>query len=347
MPNVIDIAPPPLTAGPQVLRLLAAEPAGAIVAALADGPLRSGRLKEALPAHSPRTVYRRLEELERLGVIARQRLHLSPPAIAYELTAPAGRDLLDLVEGPIGGWLRLQGGKSVPGQASFSLALLAEAWESQIFHSLSCDSRSLTELGEKTDLTHHQAGRRAKRLAAAGILDRSSGRDRITRYRLSDQGRLGAALIAAASRWEDEYISDPKAGSLDVDDCTALLAGALSIPRLPQFFGRVLGLTVEADPNADVEPRFAALWAEVAEAGRRSLRIRSRFGSGRLGSWLCLSLAGGPRRRQARRPAGWRRQGARRRSPDSPERSPTPTHLSRRCQKRPGDRSRRAIFGTA
>src|SRR5690349_757793 len=93
VPVPTDIAELSRTAGSRVLRLIAADPSAAIVGALSDGPLRSGRLREALPAHSPRTVYRRLEELERLGVLERQRLNASPPAIAYELTAPAGRDM--------------------------------------------------------------------------------------------------------------------------------------------------------------------------------------------------------------------------------------------------------------
>lgn len=267
MANAIEIAEAPAAAGSRVLRLLAADPSAAIVSSLAEGPVRSGRLKEQLPAHSPRTVYRRLEELERLGVIDRQRLNLNPPAIAYALTSPAGRGMLDVVEGPMDGWLRLQAGQRVGERPSGSLALLAESWETQIFHALSCEERSLTELAEQTRLTLHQAARRAKRLAAAGILDRRTGKDRITRYLLSDIGRLGAAVIGAATRWEAAYLVEPSTGSLDLEDCTALLAGALSLPRLPPHSGRVLGLTVEAEPNGRREPRIASLWAEVREAG--------------------------------------------------------------------------------
>jgi DNA-binding HxlR family transcriptional regulator len=297
MANAIDIAEPSVAAGSSILRLLAADPSAAIVAVLADGPLRSGRLREALPSHSARTVYRRLEELERLGVIERLRLNVNPPAIAYELTAPAGRDLLDVVEGPVEGWLRLQASSQLEERRSASLALLAETWETQIFHALGCEERSLTEIGEETELTHHQAGSRAKRLAAAGILDREAGKDRITRYLLSDVGRLGAAVIGAAARWEETHLTDSGNGRLDLDDCTSLLAGALALPRLRGYGGRVFGLTVEAEPNGSGEPRVASVWAEVGETGAVACGLGSgprpdAWAHGAIPAWLAALVDG-------------------------------------------------------
>jgi len=297
MPNAIDIAETPVAAGSRVLRLLAADPSAAIVSAVAEGPLRSGRLKEALPTHSPRTLYRRLEELERLGALERQRLNVSPPAIAYELTAPAGRDLLDIVEGPVAGWLRLHARERLGERTSASLSLLAEAWETQIFHGLSCDERSLTEIGEETELTHHQAGRRAKRLAAAGILDRETGKDRITRYLLSDLGRLGAGVIGAAARWEETYLAGSMGDPLELDDCTALLAGALALPRLQPYSGSVLGVTVEAEPNGNGSSRVASLWAEVGEAGAVACGFGpapnpNAWAHGSVAAWLAALIDG-------------------------------------------------------
>jgi len=298
MPSATELAEPPVAAGSRILRLLAADPSAAIVCALADGPLRSARLNEGTPAYSPRTLYRRLGELERLGVVERQRLAVTPPAVAYELTAPAGRELLSIIEGTVAGWLRRHAGEPVQAQASASLALLAEAWETGIFRGLSCVERSLTELGEATELTHHQVGRRAKRLASAGILDRRVGSDHITRYLLSESGRLGAAAIAAAVRWEQDYRPQLAARQLSLADGTALVASALSLPRLASHAGQVFGLTVQAQGDGDGRaPRFSALWAEVDEAGEIACRSGPApepdgWAHGSVDAWLAALLDG-------------------------------------------------------
>jgi len=266
MPSATELPESPVAAGSKVLRLLASEPSTAIVGHLAEGPLRSSRLMERLPTCSPRTVYRRLADLERLGAIARRRLAITPPAVAYELTAPVGEDLLRAVEGPVQGWLRYRKGIATEVHASVSLNLLAESWETSIFHELSCRERALTGLGEAVGLTHHQIGRRAKRLAAAGILDRNVGEDRMTRYSLSESARLGASVIAAVARWEADHVRGSKA-SLDLADVAALLASVLCLPCLPDRSGEVFALTVGREGENGATPRFASVWADVGDGG--------------------------------------------------------------------------------
>ncbi len=295
MPSATEPRESPVAAGSGVLRLLAAEPSGAILTQLADGSLRSSRLMERLSAYSPRTVYRRLGELEQQGAIARRKLAITPPAVAYELTRP-GAELLRMVDGPVSGWLRYRRATATEVQATASLALLAESWETAIFHELGCDERSLTELGEILALTHHQTGRRVKRLAAAGILIRRTGEDRIARYSLSETARLGAAVIAAAAAWEADLAME-RSTTLDLGDAVALLAGTLSLPRLPDHPGQVLGLTVSQESENGDGARFASLWAAVEAGGTVHCGLGPApepdgWAQGSVAAWLGVVLDG-------------------------------------------------------
>ena len=65
---------------------------GAIVFALTDGPLRFGELAKAVPGLSDRLLSRRLRELEREGLVARQVEAGSPVRVTYSLTE-AGAEL--------------------------------------------------------------------------------------------------------------------------------------------------------------------------------------------------------------------------------------------------------------
>lgn len=65
---------------------------GAIVFALTDGPLRFGELAKAVPGLSDRLLSRRLRELEREALVARQVEAGSPVRVTYSLTE-AGAEL--------------------------------------------------------------------------------------------------------------------------------------------------------------------------------------------------------------------------------------------------------------
>ena len=59
---------------------------GAIVSALTAGPLRFGELASAVPGMSDRLLSRRLRELEREGLVAREVEAGSPVRVSYSLT---------------------------------------------------------------------------------------------------------------------------------------------------------------------------------------------------------------------------------------------------------------------
>jgi DNA-binding HxlR family transcriptional regulator len=59
---------------------------GAIVSALGEGPMRFGELARCVPGLSDRLLSRRLRELERAGVVAREVEGGSPVRVSYSLT---------------------------------------------------------------------------------------------------------------------------------------------------------------------------------------------------------------------------------------------------------------------
>lgn len=65
---------------------------GAIVVALTEGPLRFGELAKAVPGLSDRLLSRRLQELEREGLVRREVEPGSPVRVIYSLTE-AGAEL--------------------------------------------------------------------------------------------------------------------------------------------------------------------------------------------------------------------------------------------------------------
>jgi DNA-binding HxlR family transcriptional regulator len=257
-----------------LIRLLATESSGEILRALSAGPLRSAELTDRLAQFSPRTIYRRLDELEELEAITQLNLATAPPTVLYELTVRPGRELLRVLDQVAGAWLGRWHHGVAEGQRWGLLALLADGWDSAIVRELSSEPRSLSELGVVSDMTYHQLARRVARLAAAGLLTRSKA-SRPSRYEPSEAMRQAMVVVAAAARWERRHLLD-RAQPLPVGDALALLRGSLPLVRLSEHAGAVTALTVEADDRtADSPQRFGSLQVEVALNGEIEFRERS------------------------------------------------------------------------
>ncbi len=265
---------PPVPSASRLIRLLATESSGEILRALSAGPLRSAELTGRLAQFSPRTIYRRLDELRGLEAIAQRNLATAPPTVLYELTVRPGRELLRVLDEVAGAWLGRWHRGVAEGQRWGLLALLADGWDSGIVRELSSEPRSLSELGVVSDMTYHQLARRVARLTAAGLLSRSSA-SRPSRYELSEQMRQGVVVVASAARWERQHLL-ARAHALPVTDALALLRGCLPLVRLPQREGAVIVLTVEGDDRAAESPqRFGSLQVEVGPDGAVEFSARS------------------------------------------------------------------------
>uniref|UniRef100_A0A832MJ40 Transcriptional regulator n=1 Tax=Eiseniibacteriota bacterium TaxID=2212470 RepID=A0A832MJ40_UNCEI len=69
-----------------------------ILGALAEGVVRPGRLRRALPGLSPKVMQQRLAKLERFGLATRRVVAEKPLHVEYRLTRK-GRELVRIVAG--------------------------------------------------------------------------------------------------------------------------------------------------------------------------------------------------------------------------------------------------------
>ncbi len=286
---------PPVPSATRLIRLLATESSGAILRALDAGPLRSAQLTDRLAEYSRRTIYRRLDELEQIRAVEQRRSATVPPAVAYELTVPAGRELLGVLEGAARAWLHQWHQGSVNEQRWGLLSLLADGWDSAIMREVSREPRSLTELGVVSEMTYHQLARRVTRLAAAGLLERING-VRPVRYTLSEQARLGAILVAASARWERRHLLGG-AEQLLVADAIALLRTILPLARLPEQAGATLVLTVQTDAAPAGPRRYGSVRIEVDDDGEIHCAERGdlppdAWARGSIDAWLLAIIEG-------------------------------------------------------
>jgi DNA-binding HxlR family transcriptional regulator len=240
-----ELGGPPIPTVADILRLLGSGPNGSILLALGSGPLRTRRLTERIPSCAPRTIYRHLEELERLGLVERRRRPGVPSNVTYSLTQPSGRDLFRLLENGATPLLGLSPDAEVEAPAWAPLALLGELWETGLLEHLSCEPRSATELARRLHgLSLHQIGRRARRLSAAGLLEEQGTKNPGTRFSLTPRARHSMALVAGLGRWRRHVV--PEGTGLTAAEMAMLLRVALPLLSLPEHAGDRLVLSVVA-----------------------------------------------------------------------------------------------------
>lgn len=263
--NKLSRPPSPTPTVADLLRLFGSGPNGSILLALGPGPLRTRRLTERVPHCTPRTVYRHLEELERLRLVERRSRRGVPSNVTYTLTQPLGRDLFRLLEDSAAPLLELPSGAEAGATAWAPFSLLAELWETGLLEHLGCESRTATELAAlHHGLSLHQIDHRARRLSAAGLLDERDSRNPGRRYSLSPRARRSMALIAGLGRWRRHVI--PRGAGLTAAEMAMLLGVALPLLRLPQHAGGRLGLSVVARDDRG-EPEVRSLTATVERGG--------------------------------------------------------------------------------
>lgn len=260
-----ELGAPPIPTVADILRLLGSRPNGSILLALGSGPLRTRRLTERIPSCAPRTIYRHLEELERLGLVERRTRPGVPSNVTYSLTQPSGRDLCRLLEDGAAPLLGLSPDAEVDAPAWAPLALLGELWETGLLEHLSCEARTATELARRLHgLSLHQIGRRARRLSAAGLLDERDSPNPGRRYSLTPRARRSMALVAGLGRWRRHVVRE--GSGLTAPEMAMLLRVALPLLSLPEHAGGRLGLAVVArDENG--ETTAESVVATIEEGG--------------------------------------------------------------------------------
>ncbi len=171
---------------------------------LRNGPLTASELLSELRA-SRATRFKRLRDLEELGLIVREKQSGWPPP-TYCRLSDAGHRLLSVgerFEDWFAGRQRHQGGGEL--ERAQAIKALASGWCSTLVRWLAESPRSVTELEALTppQTSHHDVKRALRALSESGLAERLPRRiGRRHPYALTSSGREAAAPLAAAIRWE-------------------------------------------------------------------------------------------------------------------------------------------------
>lgn len=250
-----------------VLRLLSAGAAGAILMALGEGPLRTKNLTERVPGYAPRTIYRYAGKLAELEVIEREEEPGVPSKVVHTLTDPCGSELYELVNRfADASMTRLPDGR-IDAHAWASLGLLADLWEAGMVEELSCEAKSPTELARGPHgLSYHQVNRRAGLFKTAGLVCEWEGPGRRRCYALTEKTRKAMGLIVGIARWRHHHVVAEDEEGITAPELATVLRAALPLASAPAHAGKCLKLCVigeDGAPGADGE----LVWAEVEEDG--------------------------------------------------------------------------------
>ncbi|HWO47208.1 MAG TPA: winged helix-turn-helix transcriptional regulator [Solirubrobacterales bacterium] len=239
----------------EILRLLSAGAAGAILMALGKGPLRTKPLTEAVPGYAPRTIYRYAGKLAELAVIEREEEPGVPSKVVHTLSDPCGTDLYTLVNRHAEASLaRLPDGR-IDAHAWASLGLLADMWEAGMVEDLSYEGRSPTELARgRHELSYHQVNRRAGLFKTGGLLEEWQGIGRGRCYGLAEKTRRKMGLLAGVARWRHLHVVADDEEGMTAEEMATVLRVALPLARLPEHSGKCLRLEVLGEDGPAATP---------------------------------------------------------------------------------------------
>lgn len=279
----------------EVLRLLSAGAAGAILMALGDGPLRTKNLTAAVPGYAPRTIYRYAGKLAELEVIDREEEPGPPSKVVHRLSHPCGTELYELVDRFADASLtRLPDGR-IDVHAWASLGLLADMWETGMVEELACEGKSPTDLARGPhDLSYHQINRRAGLFRTAGLLDEWQGPGRRRCYGLTEKTRRKMGLLAGIARWRHHHVVAEDEEGMSAAEMATVLRAALPLVDLPEHRGKRLRLTVQGEGDA-AGGEGEEVWAEVEADGRVHGCAEARaepdgWGRGKVEAWIPVVL---------------------------------------------------------
>jgi DNA-binding HxlR family transcriptional regulator len=275
-----------------ILRLLSGGATEAILLALGDGPLQTKVLTHRVRGYTPRTVYRYLPKLARLGLVERSGEPSGSSKVVNTLTAEAGRDMCAVIERFARASMTRLPGEQVELGTWGSLGLLADLWQAGVVEALSRGPRSATELVQRQrGLSYHQVNRKVGQFKKAGFLRESkhaAGRQRS--YALTEKARRTMALVADVGRWRGRHLPDFGEDGLAPKEVATIVRAVLPLATLAPHTGKGLGIRVDG-------PEEVETWARVNEEGSVHLAEEppepiAAEATGDVGAWLSALLDG-------------------------------------------------------
>ncbi len=220
-------------AGTHALSIFCSTLNGQIIRTLADGPLPSAKLREAVGLPAPTTLRTNLENLVTMGVLETHRRDERPQQIDNALT-PLGEELLTLADA-IDVWLaaaprgRLEFGSSA---AKAALRALVDGWDAAIVRALAPRSLPLAELNVLIpQISYPALSRRLSALRLTGQVERIRLDGRWV-YRVTDWLRTAIAPLGLAARSEYRYPQEVGAPITSIEVETAFLL-VVPLVKLP------------------------------------------------------------------------------------------------------------------
>jgi DNA-binding HxlR family transcriptional regulator len=298
-------------AGGEVLALLSDALNSSILRALMGGPLSVPELGRRLGPTSRTTRFSRLRDLERLGIITREKRPGTPP-VAYCGLSPSGRELLPVVR-RFARWLaESPDAPSSPDEldGARSIKALAVAWDTTVLRWLAERPCSVTELDSLSppDVTHHEVRTARESLSGVGMISPVASDERGQPYAANEWTRRAAGCIAAAIRWKKAFLAGARPPSpaeaegllrlllplveiqptLQDGVCTLRIDRHANLPVLVMGDGRIVPCEPPPDhPRVSQVSGDAEAWFRAFLDGRTdSLRMRG-------GIHLTVALAGG------------------------------------------------------
>jgi DNA-binding HxlR family transcriptional regulator len=189
--------------------------------------VEAGELVASMETASRSTYFSRLRELEQHSVLIRETLSPMPRRRRYCLPS-AGRDLLRVAD-DVERWL-MNAGKPVPldtSGAGAAIKALLTGWNMEILHRLAERPTSLGELDAGIQAFRYHHLRHALRgLSSAGLVRQVSIEYKRRPFCLTPFGRLTAAALGSAVRWEEKHFAASTTALKPLDSQALLLLPA-------------------------------------------------------------------------------------------------------------------------
>lgn len=218
-------------AGGRVLALLSDGLNVSIVRALARGPVPTLELPGRVGPASRTTRFSRLRSLETLGVISREKRGGLPP-VTYCGLSPSGEALLPVVR-RFAAWLGSRPADTEGRRRMddiLAIKGLAAGWGTTALRWLAEGPQTVTDLASRCSpqSTYHDVRWARTALADANLVEMVDRPGRGRPFALSDWARGAVGPLAAAARWERDFLIGA-AGVLSPIESETLLLLAISL----------------------------------------------------------------------------------------------------------------------
>lgn len=275
-------------AGGRALLMLSDALNASIVRLLARGPLPVTTLQERLGPTSRTTRFGRLRELEEYGIIVREKEGGTPP-LTHCMLSPSGWELCAVLRRLRRWWSEHPTGTAGRGEllGVIETKALALGWNSTVVRWLAEQPCSLTTLDAQSppEVSYHELRKARQALSDAGLIAHVASGDRGKPYEPTTWMRRAAGPLAAAIRWERDFLLGPDSEPTTLEVEALLLLLAASPGEMSESLNGTCALRLGHETELSVCVREGRIVTLDSSPAARDLKAASAI-SGSLGAWL-------------------------------------------------------------